>query len=53
MLELKAVVSAIVRKFILEPVDTPESITLLQQMLLKSKNGIRVRFMLRNTNEVK
>lgn len=43
MLEMKTVISGILRKYILEPIDTPNTITLVQDFMLRSKNGIRLR----------
>lgn len=43
MLEMKAVISGIIRKYVLESIDTPETITLTQEIMLRSKNGIRLR----------
>lgn len=47
MLEMKTVISGILRKYILEPVDTPNTITLVQDFMLRSKDGIKIRLKLR------
>lgn len=49
MLEMKTVISGILRKYILEPVDTPNTITLVQDFMLRSKNGIKIKLRKRNT----
>lgn len=51
MLEMKAVISGIVRKFVLEAIDTPETITLMQEIMLRPKDGIRLRIKNRNINK--
>lgn len=43
-LEIKIVIVEILRKFVLEPVDLPENITLLVFLILRVKNGLRVKF---------
>ncbi|CAG9769844.1 unnamed protein product [Ceutorhynchus assimilis] len=48
MLEIKSFFSGLLRKFVLEPVDTPETIQLIQDMILRPANGIKVKFILRN-----
>ncbi|XP_066251087.1 cytochrome P450 4c3-like isoform X2 [Euwallacea similis] len=47
MLEIKAFFCGLLRKFVLEPVDTPETLVLFQEMILRSRNGVRVKFTLR------
>ncbi|XP_066141715.1 cytochrome P450 4c3-like isoform X2 [Euwallacea fornicatus] len=47
MLEIKAFFCGLLRKFVLEPVDTPETLSLIQEIILRSQNGIRVKFTLR------
>lgn len=44
LLELKTAVSAIVRNFVLEPVDTPETVKIAQEIVLRPKGGLKVRF---------
>ncbi|KAJ8944499.1 hypothetical protein NQ318_011757, partial [Aromia moschata] len=44
ILEIKAVLCGILRKFILEPVDTPESIVLVPDIVLRAQKEIRVKF---------
>lgn len=51
MLEMKAVISGVVRKFVLEAIDTPETITLMQEIMLRPKDGIRLRIKNRNINK--
>ncbi|CAG9769847.1 unnamed protein product [Ceutorhynchus assimilis] len=48
MLEMKAFFCGVLRKFKLEPVDTPETIVLIQHIILKAKDGVKVKFVLRN-----
>lgn len=48
MLEIKVVLLDVLRKFQLEPIDTPETLILHGQIILKSKNGIRVKFVKRH-----
>lgn len=43
MLEMKTVISGILRKYVLEPVDTQETLTLVQDFMLRSKYGIKLR----------
>ncbi|XP_066153088.1 cytochrome P450 4c3-like isoform X2 [Euwallacea fornicatus] len=47
MLEIKAFFCALLRKFILEQVDTPKSLVIIQEVILRTRNGIRVKFKLR------
>uniref|UniRef100_UPI003B673784 cytochrome P450 4C1-like n=1 Tax=Tribolium madens TaxID=41895 RepID=UPI003B673784 len=44
MLELKAAICGVLSHFILEPVDTPESIILVVDLVLRTKNGIKIKF---------
>ncbi|XP_044271793.1 cytochrome P450 4c3-like [Tribolium madens] len=44
MLELKAAICAILAKFVLEPVDTPETIVLVVDIVLRTKEDIKIRF---------
>lgn len=39
MLEIKAVLAGILKNFILEPVDTPETIELVPDLVLRPKNS--------------
>lgn len=48
MLEIKTVISGILRKYSLKAVDTPETITLYQDMVLRPKGGIKIKFVRRN-----
>ena len=48
MLELKALLCGILRKFNLEAVDRPEDIVFQADLVLRSKNPIRVKFITRN-----
>ncbi|XP_063908644.1 cytochrome P450 4c3-like [Zophobas morio] len=45
MLELKAALCGILSKYILEPVDTPDTITLIMDVILRTKNEIKVKFL--------
>jgi cytochrome P450 family 4 len=45
MLEMKAVLCGILGSFVLEAVDTPESIVLVADIMIRSKNSIRVKFL--------
>lgn len=49
MLEIKAFFCGLLRKFVLEPVDTPETIVLTQEIILRPLNGIKLKFKLKNT----
>lgn len=51
MLELKATICAVLANFILEPVDTPESIVLITDIVLRTKDEIKVRFIPRIDNK--
>lgn len=43
-MELKSLISSVLRKFVLHPIDTPKSITLMPDLVLRSKRGIRIKF---------
>lgn len=43
LLEMKTFLSCLLRNYKLEAVDTPESLILSHDMVLRSKNGIRVK----------
>jgi len=43
MIEMKAAMVSILRNFILEPVDTPETIVLITDLVLRTKTGIKVK----------
>ena len=45
ILELKAAVCAILSNFVLEPIDTQESIKLVADIVLRTKEDIKVKFM--------
>lgn len=47
-LEIKTVLCSILRKFKLEPIDTPETRQLCAELVIRTKNGIRVKFVKRN-----
>lgn len=47
MLELKAVLCGILGSFVLEPVDTPESIVLVIDLILRTKDDVKVKFVKR------
>lgn len=44
MLEMQTIISGILKEYELYPVDTPSSITLIQDVVLRSKNGIKIKF---------
>jgi cytochrome P450 family 4 len=44
MLELKAALCAILGNFILEPIDTPETIVVIVDIILRTKEGIKIKF---------
>ncbi|XP_019772616.2 cytochrome P450 4c3 isoform X1 [Dendroctonus ponderosae] len=48
MLEIKAFFCGVLRKFRLEPVDTPDTLVMTQDVMLRSQNGVKVNFVLRN-----
>lgn len=48
MLELKVAISGILRKYRLLPVDTPETVVLGCELILKAVNGIKLKFVPRN-----
>lgn len=43
LLEEKSVISAVLRNFVIEAVDRREDITLLGELILRPKDGLRVR----------
>ncbi|KAK5648494.1 hypothetical protein RI129_003386 [Pyrocoelia pectoralis] len=49
-LEIKVILVAILRKFVLDPVDLPEDISLMVNLILRSKNGVKVKFRRRKIN---
>lgn len=48
MLELKAAICAILSNFILEPIDTPNTIVLIADLVLRTKDPIKIKFVSRN-----
>ena len=48
ILELKAAVCAILANFVLEPVDTPETITLIADIILRTKEPIKIKLIPRS-----
>jgi cytochrome P450 family 4 len=50
MLEIKAVLCGVLAEFVLEPVDTPESLELKTELVLRSSGGVRVKFVPRKRN---
>lgn len=44
ILEIKTVISSILRRFILEPIDTPADIVLIQDLIIRPKYGIKIKF---------
>ncbi|XP_063907299.1 cytochrome P450 4C1-like [Zophobas morio] len=49
ILEIKTVLCGILSAFILEPVDTPETVELITDVVLRSKDNIKVKFVPRKT----
>ncbi|XP_019870625.2 cytochrome P450 4C1 [Aethina tumida] len=47
LIEIKTVITGILRNFVLEPVDTPDTITLITDLVIRSKDGIRIKFIKR------
>ncbi|KAJ3659330.1 hypothetical protein Zmor_011020 [Zophobas morio] len=47
ILELKAALYGILSKYVLEPVDTPDTITLVMDVVLRTKDEIKVKFVAR------
>ncbi|XP_019870610.1 cytochrome P450 4C1 [Aethina tumida] len=52
LMEIKTVITGILRNFILEPVDTPETVVLITDLVLRPKNGIKMKFIKRNNLNV-
>ncbi|XP_063907301.1 cytochrome P450 4C1-like isoform X2 [Zophobas morio] len=52
ILEIKAVLCGILAAFILEPVDTPETVELIGDVVLRSKDNIKVKFIPRKNVKV-
>lgn len=48
MLEMKTVLCGILRKYILEPITTPDNIIMCAEMVMRPKNGIRMKFVKRD-----
>ncbi|KAJ3642887.1 hypothetical protein Zmor_025636 [Zophobas morio] len=44
MLEMKAALCGVLSNFVLEPIDSPETIVLVVDIVLRTKEGIKVRF---------
>nr|KAH0807222.1 hypothetical protein GEV33_015569 [Tenebrio molitor] len=44
MLELKAALCAVLGSFVLEPIDTPETVVVVVDIVLRTKEGIKVKF---------
>lgn len=44
MLEMKSFISNILKKYVLEPIDTPESIVFKADLVIRPRGEIRVRF---------
>jgi len=44
ILEIKAVLLSILKNFILEPVDTPKTVKLVPDLILRTSGGVKVRF---------
>lgn len=49
MLELKALLCGILSNFVLEPVDKPENVEMITDLVLRSKGSIRVKFVPRQS----
>lgn len=47
-LEEKSIISAVIRNFVIEAVDRREDLTLLGELILRPKNGLRVKITSRN-----
>ncbi|XP_060525303.1 cytochrome P450 4C1-like [Cylas formicarius] len=47
ILEIKSALCALLKKFKLEPVDRPEDIVYIQDLVLRPKNGVRMKFIRR------
>lgn len=47
MAEMKTFIAGIVRKFVIEPVDTPNTIKMTQDILLRPVNGVKIKLKLR------
>ena len=52
ILEIKAVLCGILATFILEPVDTPETVELIGDVVLRSKGNIKVKFIPRKNVKI-
>ncbi len=50
-MELKTVLSGIIRNYILDPIDTPDTIVLKCDLVLRTAGPIRVKFTKRENNE--
>lgn len=48
MLEEKIIVARVLRKFHLESLDEPDDLNIGTEMILRPKNGVRIRFTERN-----
>lgn len=48
MLELKTAICAILANFVLEPIDTPETIVLIADIILRTKESIKIKFVPRD-----
>ncbi|XP_060524522.1 cytochrome P450 4c3-like [Cylas formicarius] len=47
VLEMKAALCGVLRKFKLEPVDTPETLVLYQDLVIRSRHGVKLKLALR------
>ncbi|KAH0807216.1 hypothetical protein GEV33_015575 [Tenebrio molitor] len=52
MLELKAALCAVLGSFVLEPIDTPETVVVVVDIVLRTKEGIKVKFVPREGQAV-
>lgn len=53
MLEMKSFVAKIIREFVLEPVDTPETISFKMDIVLRPTKNVRVKFRKRLPSKTK
>lgn len=44
MLEMKSLISAVIRRYEMDPVDKPENISLMTDIVLRPKDGIHIKF---------
>lgn len=44
MLEMKSLISAVLRRYEMDPVDKPENISLITDIVLRPQDGIHIKF---------